>query len=377
MKKPDLTKTILLFSLCIFMQPIPVHADVRVWDGGSSLGSDWNTSFFGFLQGYNWNPNENPVAGDDLVFTGTTQLENNNNYAAGTEFSSITFSNAGAFVIGGNSITLGAGGIVNKDNDTQTLNLDLQLEDSRTVNAENGDIVINGEISGEGGLTKTGDYELTLTALNSYEGDTTINGGTLNLTEGSSTGAGQVIIGAGGRLTGTGLVNGPASTSGIHTPGGDGVGLMDFSSDLSYEDGAQIMLDIFANSSSGRGTNFDAINVDGNLSFEGSTTIELSFNQTDSTVNWSDDFWSTDQSLLIFEVSGTLTSPDNLSILSEDWIDAFGQTLGEERSDAFFSMRNDVDGNIYLDYSVPEPAAASLVLLFGISMLSIRRILGK
>jgi hypothetical protein len=76
-----------------------VHADIHIWDGGGS-GNNWATA-------NNWNPNTAPIANDSLVFAGTTRLTPNNNFAAGTAFSNITFnSGAGAFTLVGNALDL-------------------------------------------------------------------------------------------------------------------------------------------------------------------------------------------------------------------------------------------------------------------------------
>lgn len=84
---------------------------------------------------------------------------------------------------------------------------------STVINAEAdyGIILLTGNVTGIGGLTKTGPGTLTLTgAANSYAGGTLINGGTLlvNNTTGSGTGSGAVVIANGGRLMGTGTIAG-------------------------------------------------------------------------------------------------------------------------------------------------------------------------
>src|SRR5262249_24868192 len=151
-------------------------------------------------------------ANDALVFDGSNNLTTNNDLAALAAYSGITFnSSAGAFVLGGNSITLG-GDIVNKNATTATveaINFGLVLDANPTLSvsarraaAAGGSLTINGVISDGGsgfGLTivnnnfnrlvtsaggVTGQYSfgvVTLTAANTYTGPTVVQSGKLLL----------------------------------------------------------------------------------------------------------------------------------------------------------------------------------------------------
>jgi fibronectin-binding autotransporter adhesin len=126
---------------------------------------------------------------DQLVFDGTTKENNNNDFAVGTRFNGIVFTNtAGAFVLNGNRVNL-VGDVINRSANTQTVNLDLVLDIStRNFNTGNGKIIVNGVISETGGtqgLTKTGGGELELTGANSYHGTTEIAGGVLRANDGA------------------------------------------------------------------------------------------------------------------------------------------------------------------------------------------------
>jgi autotransporter-associated beta strand protein len=117
--------------------------------------------------------------------------------------SGLTFyTNAGAFVLGGNSVNL-SGNIVNNSPATQTINLPLVLVgSSQTVNAASGNIVISGPISESGGsssLTKTGAGKVILSSMNTYTGGTAVLGGTLVATcSGAVPSGGSLTVGAGG-----------------------------------------------------------------------------------------------------------------------------------------------------------------------------------
>jgi len=184
------TAAVTLFALSPALQ-----AD-NIWDGGGASGSWSDLS--------NWGSNTTPVSPTALTFAGTSQLTNTNDlFSAGTQFNGITFSSgAGAFVIGGNSITLG-NAITNSSTSTQTINLNIATTAVRTVTmtAGGGDVVLGGDISGTGGgLTLAGTGSLKLSGNNSYTGDTTVAANTkLILGNKSAVGTGTL------RLTGGSL----------------------------------------------------------------------------------------------------------------------------------------------------------------------------
>jgi autotransporter-associated beta strand protein len=149
---------------------------VRTWDGGGA-SANWSTAA-------NWNGNATaPATGDSLVFDGALGLSNLNDLAPGRLVTGITFkTGAGAFVISGNSITLG-GDIQDQSTNPQTIGIGLALDTTHEVNVgSGGTLALGGVISGSAvGLTKTGLGTLRLTAANSYTGTTTINAGTVLL----------------------------------------------------------------------------------------------------------------------------------------------------------------------------------------------------
>jgi autotransporter-associated beta strand protein len=154
----------------------PIGTDT--WNGGGS-GSSWSTTA-------NW-VNGSFAANAPLVFAGTTQLTNNNNSAANTEYGGITFNaGAGAFVIGGNAINLG-GDIVNNSTSVQTINTNLAMQTNINFNAASDDLAIGGQISGSFSLTKLGTHTLILSGANSYTGGTVVSAGRLLIEPTSST----------------------------------------------------------------------------------------------------------------------------------------------------------------------------------------------
>jgi len=273
----------------------------------------------------NWNPNGNPVAGDDLIFGGDVRTTPNNNFDAETPFEGLTFNGtAAAFTLGGNSITLGANGITNNSTNLQTINMDLILGGDRTVNAASGSITIGGVVS-DGtstyGLTKTGSNILTLTGTNTYGGPTAVSAGTLVVNGNQSGATGNVTVASAARLSGTGTVGGDTTfnSGAIHAPGAVGAaGLQAFdktgaaNANLTYSSGSVFEWDIAADldgdtGDSGdtgtRGTSYDAVNVTGTLNISSGTVFKVIQN---GTTNFTTTFWDTNQAWTNIFSYGTL-----------------------------------------------------------------------
>ena len=153
----------------------PAFAATWTWDGGEPGGNHWTNTL-------NWNPDTTPANNGtaDLIFGGTTRLTPDMN--ANWNVNSVTFNNtAGAFTLNsiiGATLTVGAGGITNNDADNQTINHAITLGAAQTWTAAAGSLdiygainnggnlltinaarrrsVIDGVLSGSGGLTKNG-----------------------------------------------------------------------------------------------------------------------------------------------------------------------------------------------------------------------------
>lgn len=184
------------YLVCLFfctILSVSLQAQTRTWNGAGA-DDNWGTAA-------NWGGTA-PAAGNSLVFGGVTRLNTLNNLTADLNIAGITFAaDAGEFVLSGNRITLG-GNITQSDNSLQTINLNMILSGTRTFTQSSaaasttGNIVVNGILSGSGGLIKAGANTattslyntLTLTAANTYTGTTTAASGSLILS-----GAGSVL----------------------------------------------------------------------------------------------------------------------------------------------------------------------------------------
>ena len=129
-----------------------------LWTG---LGADNNWSTAG-----NWDQNAEPIFPIGLTFAGSTRLVNTNDLSSITA-SSITFdAAAGAFVLGGNDITL-SGNLGFNGNPatpvTQTINLNMAWSTDVTIDTPaNGNLTFNGAITSGNNLFKLDAGTLTL-----------------------------------------------------------------------------------------------------------------------------------------------------------------------------------------------------------------------
>jgi fibronectin-binding autotransporter adhesin len=181
---------------------IPAQA-ANVWDGGGS-NDNWNTPL-------NWDNDAVPSFPAALTFSGTSRLTPSNDLS-GVTVNGITFaSDAEAFTLNGNAITLG--GNIDEQSLTadQIINLPITLGTSPLLTAapvpghyldNKGVLVVNSVISGPYGLTAgiagiQNNY-VQLNGINTYSGDTLITGRDASFSIGNANafGSGKLIVGA-------------------------------------------------------------------------------------------------------------------------------------------------------------------------------------
>lgn len=159
---------------CLFMSQAAQAFD-RTWNGGGG-NNNWNTAG-------NWNVLPATNGTDGLLFAGNTRLTPNNDFT-GAVFNKIRFlAGAGAFVLGGNALTLNdAGGFIrNNSSVEQTINLDIVLDIGTSllsVQATDADLTINGKFSGTSGISisSTANW-VNLNGENTHSGGTTLTSG--------------------------------------------------------------------------------------------------------------------------------------------------------------------------------------------------------
>ena len=215
-------------------------------------------------------------------------------------------------------------------------------------------------------LVKQGSGTQVLDGTNTYTGTTTVEGGTLRID--GSLAVTAVTVQSAGTLSGIGTIGGPTMIGGTHSPGAS-AGLQTFSGGLTYQSTATLLWELATNSSAGRGTSFDGIDVTGGvLLVDPAVTIDLSFV---GAVDFTDEFWTSNQSWLVIDLSGTASGNSTTFSLGSVSLDP-GHV--DSASYGSFSTRFDTaTGDHYLDWTVvPEPSVAWLCLS-GLGLAARRR----
>ncbi len=211
-----------MFAAAIYCSNIGQAANIT-WTGAAG---DNNV-----LNSLNWSPVRVPVAGDTVIFAGSTGLAPQ--LGTGTTISAITFSStAQAFTLGGAGTYTINSGVTNSSASTETINNAIKLGASQSWAATSGNLVvngavnlqtftltsssamtltINGAISGTGGVTKTSTGTLVLSGNNTFSGTTSLSKGTLTIGSDTALGTGLLVIGSGNSTTTL------ATTGGSHT----------------------------------------------------------------------------------------------------------------------------------------------------------------
>ena len=320
-----------------------------------------------------------------------TLVANASNDALGGAAGSVSVASGAILASSGNMaiatpLTMASGSTLNNLSGSTSWSgsINLQAGDGVTFTGASSTTTITaqGVISGEGGtLIKAGSNTLNLNQTNTYTGLTKITQGTLSLgsagsidqsseiqvsngaTFNVSTVSGGYSLGSAQTLSGGGTVAGATTIEGTHSPGFS-PGIQSFTSDLTYSDGSIIIWELIDNTIAGRGTNYDGINVSGNLTFNGSVTLDLTFALASSNVDWTNALWSGFVSgangWKVFDVGGTVTGLDNINLpLGSTLLDSNGTSLLTARPQGFFYLSEQNDG-VYLNYAVPEPASFAL-----------------
>lgn len=154
-------------------------------------------------------------------------------------------------------------------------------------------------------------------------------------------------------------------------------------SNLAYTGGASVKWELAANTTTNANPNaiFDTIVVAKNLSFEGLTNLNLSFNPVGGNVIWSDPFWQTNRTgiggWLLYDAAGTINNFENLKLVAANWQDSEGNLFHDFLATSSFSLYQN-GSKIYLDYStVTTPEPSSGVAMAVVALLGSTAFLGR
>ena len=176
---------------------------------------------------------------------------------------------------------------------------------------------------------------------------------------------GETTVQSGATLSGSGTLNTVTILSGGTLAPGNSPGLMTATNGVSLATGSTFQWELIGNTLDGRGSNYDAVNVTGGtLSIGTGATSSLVFNNTGSTVSWSNSFWNTDRSWLVFDNANlpTLESGSAFDTIHLS-TDMNNLALNDVRANASFSW-NRQGNDVYLTYAVvPEPRTYALLAL--------------
>ncbi|MCX7423797.1 MAG: hypothetical protein NT013_30255 [Planctomycetia bacterium] len=188
-----------------------------------------------------------------------------------------------------------------------------------TVQTTDSDSEIFGTITGSGGLELLGTGVLTLDGTKTFGGQTTVTGGTLNVT-GTTTASSPVVVSAGASLAGTGTVKGP----------------------VTVQNGGAI----------GPGPSVEQLTVNGNVSFAGGSNFAAKINGTTAITDY-------DQ----LNVLGTVTIGANVP-LSLTSLNSFVPADGN----AFLIISNDGNDPVVGTFmGLPEGAAVKNIFGSGVN----------
>ena len=204
----------LLLALLLLFSALPLSAASRFWTG--AVSANWSDPG-------NWGGTA-PVSGDTLYFPAAGANKSTvNDFPAGFRVNGFVAENG--YTLAGNAIDLGAdmilgsttvvtlpirlvtGTLLSPSGGTITVNSPIDLNGHTLTVLTSGRVVLNGIISGAGGITKNHDSgnlsDLVLAGNNTYTGFTLVNGGRLVVPNANGLGAG-----ANNPLTRTVIYNG-------------------------------------------------------------------------------------------------------------------------------------------------------------------------
>ena len=200
------------------------------------------------------------MVGDQVALTSLTTN------AGGTTAINGGFVNTGGAQTYNDAVTLGgATTLTSQNGGAITFGNTVHTDTALTISTA-GSATFTRVISGAGGLVQNGSGTMTLSALNTYTGATTVNAGTL-LVDGSIASSSLVTVNGGATLGGSGTTGAVTVASGGILAAGASPGILHTGA-LELQAGAVLKIEIAGGSA---GTGFDQIDVTGAVTLTGAT----------------------------------------------------------------------------------------------------------
>lgn len=256
---------------------------------------------------------------------------------------------AGAAVIAGDELSLGG--------------------ETQIVNVKSGTLEIAANIS-NGGVEKIGPGTLLLSGDNVYTGETMVSEGKMVVNGDQSAATGTLTVASGAVLGGSGTIGGDVVLEGgaIFAPG-NSPGITTINGGMTYGAASVFQWELIANTTAGRGTNYDGTNINGQITIVSGATFDIILN-VGSTVNFTQPFWDAAQQWQVIDGGGNggLTGAFTIGNISTD---SLGQSYGSYGSFSLSYAGKDV----YLNWSpVPEVSSITAGMLLGAGLVYRRRI---
>ncbi|NWK78056.1 autotransporter domain-containing protein [Aquitalea sp. LB_tupeE] len=138
-------------------------------------------------------------SGSLVLNSGTEILSGANTYSGGTRVNGGTLQVSADNNLGSGALTLNGGTLHSTGSFTTSRALTLQAGSTSAITTDTGtNLLLEGVISGSGNLLKNGNGTLEVNgAHNTFSGQTTINGGVVQIDDGASLGTGQILLNGG------------------------------------------------------------------------------------------------------------------------------------------------------------------------------------